>query len=148
MSVRVGVGVLGLSRGRGQRSRQRETTVLDAFGRDDALGCAPEHARRSAHDDHLEAVVVIEVHVQRGDHLLAEVVLHLRERLGELADVMIVHQRERAARLGLVVDLLDEIGPDEIADRLAAIHVSLRLDARVEAFEQISVDRDAETNQL
>ncbi|HZU84588.1 MAG TPA: hypothetical protein VE987_16780, partial [Polyangiaceae bacterium] len=46
-----------------------------------AVGAAP-------HDDHLEAALVVEVHVHRRAHLVAELVLHLGEPFGQLAHVM------------------------------------------------------------
>ena len=103
---------------------------------------APKH-------DHLHAVVVVEVHVQGGDDVFAEVVLHLREALGELAHVVVVDEGEggHGGAVGLEVGL-DERAAHEVAQGLGARGVAPARDERVEAVQQVVVHRDAEANEL
>ena len=61
----------------------------DALRRQDAIGDALQDARGTSHDDDLQAEVVREVNVHRRAHGLAEIVLDLREALGELAHVTV-----------------------------------------------------------
>jgi hypothetical protein len=70
-----------------------------------------------AHHDHLEAVVVIEVHVQRRAHLVAEVVLDVVQLLGQLAHVVVVDQRDRRhCRHALLGEHLGHLGPRQVAE--------------------------------
>ena len=79
------------------------------------------------HHDHLHAVLVIEMHVQRGAHLVAELVLERIQPFGQIADVMIVDERERrhgahrAANFGP-----HHGGPRQIAQRLGASAAAFR----------------------
>ena len=43
--------------------------------------------------------MVVDVHVQRGDDGLSEVMLQLVEMLGQLPDMMIIHERDCRADL-------------------------------------------------
>ena len=103
-------------------------------------------ARGAAQHDDLEAVVGVEVHVQRRDDLLVVGVLVLGELVGEVAGVVVVDQRDGADDLAVagVPLLLDERRPDQVAERLRAVDVALLGDERVEALEQALLDRDTE----
>lgn len=160
MSVRVRVfvrvpspsqrGAFGDRRSRLRRERgDHGTSVLDTLGGDDPVARHPQLCGRTAHHDDFEAMIVIEMNVQRRDDCLAEFVLHLGELLGQLAHVMVVDNGERRradAAFGYV--LLGEIRADQIAQRLGAIRVAAALDAAIEALEQVTVHRDAEADQF
>jgi hypothetical protein len=72
-------------------------SLQDATGRKQRLGDLLQAVRAAAHHDDFKATLVVEVHVHRRAHLVAKLVLHLREALRELADMMVVddgHARE------------------------------------------------------
>ena len=120
-----------------------------AARREDAIRRLFQDVRRAAHGDDLEAVIVIEVHVQRGDHRVAELVLDFRQALGELAHVVLVDEHQRAGDVAAAHHgLFDEARADQIADRLAAVRVPLARDLRVERGEQIFFDGHAEPDEV
>ena len=91
--VLVEVDVQALVRGLAARD-DLDAAVLHAARRPHAIGELLELLRRPLEDDHLEAVRGIEVHVHRRAHLRAEPVLQLDEALGEVANVMVVDERD------------------------------------------------------
>ena len=94
-----------------------------------------------------EAQVVAQVHVQRGAHAVAQLVLQVGQLPAEIADMMVVDQRERTDRL----DALRHLGATDrrarqIAQQLRARAAALRSQP-VELTEQRSFDRDTETDE-
>jgi len=69
-----------------------------------------------AHDDHFEAMVVIEVNVHRGPNAVFELVLNVRQTLGELADVMVVDEGDRRHRRdSLLHEASSDLGAGKVA---------------------------------
>ncbi len=104
-------------------------------------GEAPDLSGLTSQYDDLEAVVRVEVDVQRGDDLLVVGVLVLGELVGKIGRVVVVDERHGADRLVLadLPLLFDERVSNEVADRLGAVHVALIGDEGVEALEQALV---------
>ena len=78
------------------------------------------------------------------------IVLQAGQLLAEQPDVMVVEQRDGAddhARR-LLGNLVDEVGPDQVAERLRSIRVSSARDQVVEFLEQLRVDRHADAAEL
>lgn len=124
-----------------------DSAVRHPAGRDELVRDRAQLVRAAVHDDDLEAAVMIEVHVQRRADLVAEVVLDLRELLGEVAHVVVVDQRERGDGRDAASDLgAHDFGAHEIAQDLRPRDAA-RLDERVEAIEEIGLHRDAEPNE-
>ena len=125
-----------------------EPAPLDPARREDLIGDVAEHVGVAVHDDDLEAVVGAEVHVHRRTDLAAELVLELGEALGEIADVMVINERERADGVGIRRSLFARhFSAHEIAQDLRARGVPRR-DDTIEVLEQIGFHRDAETSEL
>ncbi len=140
------VGVLVRVLGEGRRD---ELPVLDPLGGEQAVGRRLDEGRRAAQHDDLQAVVVIEVDVQGRDDVLAEVVLHVGELLGELADVMVIDQGQRGDREPVALEVgVDQVGAHEVAQRLGAVGVALGPDVLVEALQEVTIHRDPESNQI
>ena len=76
--------------------------MLDSLGADQGIGDLAHGARLTAHDQDLETIVVVEVHVKSGENGTVVVVLQVGQLLIEQADMMVVDQRDGAddARLG------------------------------------------------
>lgn len=108
-----------------------------------AHGC-----HRSLQDGALEAVLVIEVHVQGRDHEIVAGVLALGESLGEVAFVVVVDVRETrhaVAAWRAILRFAIEAIANEVAHRFTAVPVAPLLDQPVEGRGKFIVegDRDA-----
>ena len=68
--------------------------VKNSARREELLGSQLQFVGATAHHDDLEASVVIEVHVHRRSDLIAQVVLHVRDAFGKLANVVVVYDRD------------------------------------------------------
>lgn len=93
MRVRVRVAF-----GRRHVGEELEPALLHAARREDFVGEIAELVGAPAHDDRFEAKVVAQVNVHRRTNVLAERMLQIGEALRELADVMIIDDRERSDR--------------------------------------------------
>jgi hypothetical protein len=121
-----------------RHAARREHSVRDAL----QLVASPLH-----HDD-LETSAFVEVDVQCRPHAIAELVLDIREPLGELAHVMIVYEREcghrpRALRHLSANDLRAHQIPQQFGSRDAALGYD-----DVEVFEERPLHGDAEPHQI
>jgi hypothetical protein len=84
-----------------------------------------------------------------GQDQAVKTVLEIGELFGQRVDMMVIDERDRADRLLVGVPLLvDEIVPDEVAQRLGAVRVLLPRDQLVEVVEEMVVERDAEADEL
>ena len=60
-----------------------QASVLDAFGANQCIGHLPHHGGLAAHHQHFQAVIVIQVDVQRGEDGVMEIVLDAGELLAQ-----------------------------------------------------------------
>jgi hypothetical protein len=87
------------------------------------------------------------MNVERGAHALAQLVLQLGQPLAEIADVVIVDQRQRADRVDALRDLRPPHGgPGEIAQQLGASAAAL-VGQLIQLRQQRAFDGDSETDQ-
>jgi len=120
------------------RRGHREFPVLDAFGPDQAVGDFLHLAAFALDHQDFKAMMFIEMDVQRGPKKLLVLVLKVGEGVAQVADGVVVDDRDGADDLPILVPLLlDERVTDEIANRLRSIGVALLLDDPIEAFEQL-----------
>ncbi len=124
--------------------------MLHALGRDQALGHLLHLARLAAHHEHLETVIVVKVHVQRGEDLVEMMVLEVRQFLVEKPDVVVVNERDRADHLAVRRRpcLFDEFVANQVAESLRPVRVAAPADQGVELFEKAGVDGDADSAQF
>jgi hypothetical protein len=121
--------------------------VQDAPRREESLRRLLQPVGASAHDDDLEAAVGVEVNVHRRPNLVAELVLHLGDALGELAHVVIVNdggacegvdppRRERPNDVG-ASEIPQCLGASAapLADELVELRQERRLHRHTEAYE-------------
>ena len=141
MRVRVGRAVV-------LRDRDNlDAAVLDAAHCKDAVGEILELVGPAPHDDDLEAQVEGQVDVQGCPNALTELVLKLRQLIAEIADVVVVDERQGADRLDPSCDLCPpDLAAREIAQQLGAGAAPLGHQP-VELPEQGILDRDAEPDQ-
>ena len=112
----------------------------------------PSYFRPSAsHHQHLQAMIVIEVHMHAGEDMTLEVVLNVRQLAGEISYVVVIHERDgphpftvRAAGPFLTHELIT----NEIAKRFRAGRIASTPYDFIERVEQMVIQRDAETNEL
>jgi hypothetical protein len=122
--------------------------VCHSARREKLVGDALELVASAAHHDDLHAAPGIEVDVERRAHAVAEIVLKLGEFLGELANVVIVNDRERCYGGRAACHLRsNDLGADEVPEKLGARDPAVGHDD-VEVVEQPLFHRDAETYEL
>jgi hypothetical protein len=124
-----------------------QLSVLDSLDADQFVGDPAHVAHLAANDEYFQAVVGVEMDVQRGDDLVVVGVLLLGKLVGEVADVVVVDERHRAdSLLFLLLQLQLDLGcADQVPDRLGPVRVSFLLDQFVEVLEQLVVHRYAES---
>lgn len=127
------------------RRGHREFPVLDAFGPDQAVGDLLHLAAFALDHQDFKTMMFIEMDVQRGPKKLLVLVLKVGEGVAQVANGVVVDDRDGADDLPILVPLLlDERVTDEIANRLRSIGVPFLLDDPVETIEQMAFDRNAE----
>jgi hypothetical protein len=99
-----------------QAGHDLHPTVFHAPHRQDALGDRLELIGLAAHDHDLETEVMRQVDMQRRPHAFAQLMLQLGQLLAEVANVMIIDERQRADG----VDPLGDLGPSHLAAREVA----------------------------
>jgi len=129
---------------------QGKFAVFDAPGGDELLGKLLHAFAGAFERQGFQAVVVIQVHVHGAQDEVVILMLDLDEALGQIRGMVVVDQGEHAGHflVGLLPFLLHEHAPDKIADGLGTGLVAFFLAQRVEFFQQLGVERNAETNGL
>ncbi len=90
-----------------------DRALNDTARREERLGRLLQTIRAPAHHDDFEAALVVEVDVHRRPDLMAEIVLHARQTLGELADVMVIDEGDAGERF----DALAREGANDFSAR-------------------------------
>jgi len=125
-----------------------DASVLHASRREDTVGELLELLGRPLENDHFEAVRRIEMHVHRRAHLRPEPVLQLDEALGEIADVMIVDQRDGRDGIRAFAHLrARDLCAREVAKHLRARALAL-LHERVERAQERALHGHTEPHQV
>jgi hypothetical protein len=106
-----------------------EFAVFNPFGGDEFVRDLLDGGGFAADRQDLHAVVMIEVHVQRGDDHVVVVVLNIGERSLDMLLVMVVNQGDGAGDfvVGEALVMLNETGTDKIRNGLRAVGVALLL---------------------
>ncbi len=127
---------------------QLQATLLHAAGGEETIAHALELVGATSQDNHLEAVVVIEVDVERRAHLFAKLVLRCGQTFGELADMVIVDERKRAGGRHAARELYARnLGARQIAQKLGACDPARRHQG-IETLEERPLHRDAEADEI
>jgi hypothetical protein len=124
-----------------------DSTLLDPSHGQDAVRDGLQPIRPPAHHHDLETEIVCQVNVERGPDAFTELVLQLGELLAEIADVVVIDERQRADR----VDAPRDLGPSDLAAREVAEQLGAGaaafLHQLVELPEQGILDRDPEPDE-
>ena len=125
--------------------------MLHAFDADQGIRDFLDLRAFAFHDQHFEAVVVIEVDVHPCQDMALEIMLDMSELPREIAHVMVVHERNGCD--GLLVGLsgpflADELIADEIAERFRSRGILTTPDNLIEVVKQVMIQRYAETDEL
>ncbi len=86
--------------------------------------------------------MMVQMHVGRGEHLAAGLVLGLHQFLGEIRAVVVVDKGERAGHDFIFVGLFgNQVIAHKVAHRLRTILVTLSGNRAIESLQQIGVNR-------
>lgn len=101
--------------------------MLDAFGGDQLVGQLFDVGGGAADGEEFEAVVVVEMAVERGDDDLPVFVLEIGEEVLEVMPVMVVNKRDAAGNVAVafLVFVFDEVGADHVGDGERPVVVAL-----------------------
>jgi hypothetical protein len=122
--------------------------VDDAAGADHAVRHLFQLVRAAAHDDDFEAVLVIQMDVHAGPHLLTQIMLQRGEAFGQLADVVVVDQRDGCeGRHSFVERGAAHLGARQITQELRTVAAAADRE-RIQLLDQARLHRDAKTDQV
>src|ERR1039458_2621217 len=123
-----------------------ELAVLDAFSGDEFVGNLLDGPGLAAHGQDFQAVVVVQVDVQRGNDDVMVVVLDVGERGLDVLLVVVVNQGDGACDVTVAVILVvfDKLVPDHVGHRQGAVIVALFTCHPVKLFGQLLRHGDSE----
>lgn len=98
---------------------ERKLAVLHALGGYEPLREVAHLLAGALEDEHFKAVVMVEVHMQRGDDDVVHVVLYLGESLCEVALVVVVDEGERTGDFAVGVITVFAAGREWTLERAA-----------------------------
>ena len=96
-------------------------------------------------------MIVIKMDVHAGHDVALEVMLNVRKLPGEIADVVVVDERDRSDGITLRITtpfLTHQLVPNEVAQRFGPRRIFPPPDDVIEVIKQMVIQRDAETNEL
>jgi len=124
-----------------------QLAVPDAASRHHRIGETFDASDIAAENDHLQAVVVIHMHVHAGQRQVVMVMLHRGNAAGEIGLVVIVDVAESGDTVSLV-SLVQARGLQfiayQVAHRFRAIGVSARVYELVELLAELVIERYGE----
>jgi len=132
------------------RTGHGQTAELHAARGDEAIGQTLEGAGLPARHEHFKAVMVIEMHVERGDDVDILPVLRRGEPSGQESGVVIVDEGDRGNSLlrASAPGLVDQASAHEVADGLRAIVILSANHPVIERREKLGVHCQAEAREL
>ena len=126
-----------------------EPAGLDTLGADQVIGQVANQPRGAAQQDHFEAALFIEMDVSCRENPVEMVMLQISEPARNARGVVVVNEGDHAHCVTVVAgDLFfDERIAHQAADGLAPVRVAVQLAILIEAAEQLSADRHAESDE-
>ena len=116
--------------------------MLDALGADQRIGDLAHRRRLTANDQNFEAMVVIEMNVQRGKNDVMKIVLNVGELFVQISHVVVIDQRNRAnhAAVGGFPHFFHELVADQIAKGLRPVGIAALSDQMIELIQEVGID--------
>jgi cobalt/nickel transport system permease protein len=123
--------------------------MLHTFRADEDVGYLSHIAGLASHHQNFQAVVMIQMDVERGKNRAMKIVLDVGELVAQHPDVMVVHQRDGAdyRAVGRFRLLANQFVAYQIPERLRPVGVSPFADQLVELTQKIGIDRNADPAQ-
>jgi len=120
--------------------------VFHALGGNQCVGDSFDAVGPAADGEDFEAIMVIEMDVQRGDDEFAVVVLDVGEQLHQVRFVMVEHEGDRAGNFAcpVLVLVFDKLRADHVGDGERAVVVAFFVRHAVEFTGKFAVERNAE----
>lgn len=121
--------------------------MLDTFGADQGIRNLLNGTDFPFDNKDLQAVIVIEVHMQGGKHVVKRRVLEIRKFLIQKTHVMIVDKSHRPDNVTVwkFPVLLNQFVPDKIAKSFRPVRISALGDVDVKLSQQLGIDGYADT---
>jgi hypothetical protein len=130
--------------------RHNQTPMPDAFGRDQIVGDLLNVAGLAAEHDHLQAVVVIQVDVQRRHNAFVVLMLKFCELFVQQPHMVVIDYGHGShyGRIGFLRAFFQKLGTREIAKCFRSVGVSSLLHQFVEPVQQFAFNRYSEAPQI
>jgi hypothetical protein len=118
--------------------------MFDTSGTDQQIRHGVYLIRLPPDNQNFQAIIVIQVYVQRGNNGVLVIVLQLRKPFRQQSHMVVVHQGDRAHDflVGGLYGLPNKAVANQVSESLGAVGVSLRANESVEAFEKIGIHRN------
>jgi hypothetical protein len=130
-------------------ARDHHAAVLDAARAKDLIPETLQIAAPALHNNHFQAVMVVQMHVRNRQHFASGAVLKIDQLFRQANPVMVVNQRQRSDHDPILVSLLaDQVFPDEVTDRFGAVLIPFSADGPIEAGEEFPLERETCSNQV
>lgn len=102
------------------------------------------------HDDHLQTLLVIQMHMHVGYDIMMEVMLDIHQHDRQLAYVMVVYDNDRARHMlvRLQPRRLQQRAPRQVSESFGTVAISLLIDIAIELADQVGRKRYAEARKL
>ena len=123
--------------------------MFDALDADEGIRHLLDFGPFALHDQHFQAVVMVEMHVHARQYKFMKSVLDVDEFLRKRRHVMIVNERDRSHCLLVLIPLLpDQIVANQIAERLGSIRVLLPRNMPIEVIQEMMIEGNTEANEF
>ena len=123
--------------------------MFHAFDAQQGVGNLADRGPLASGDQHLETVIVVEMHVHSGQNVSLKIVLDMSKLPRQVRHMMIVDERNGCDRLPILIPLLpDQMVPNQVADGFGAVGILAPIDQTIEIDEEMLIERDAESDKL
>jgi len=132
------------------RGCEYKISVFDSFETQQVVGDLFYARNRTVHDNYLQTIIMIDMHVRCRNDILKMIMLQFREISLKITPVMVVYecQHTDTGFVSRAYLLLDNRIANDIANSFRAVAVSFFGNERIEVLEKIVLHRNAEAGEF
>ncbi len=121
--------------------------MFHALGGDESVGEQADAMRFAAHHQNFEAIIMVEMNVERRNDQLGVVVLHIGEQRLQTRLMMVEKQGDGARDLPAhLLAMLDQLGTDDVGQALRTIRTAFFNHHHIQIARHIRGQRNTETH--
>src|SRR5215471_19021861 len=132
------------------RSSCYQFAVLHAFRGNQFTGDLVHLVASTADYNYLQAVMLVQMNVQASVHSDMSLMLHVCQNITQVVHPMIINESDDTDDFGVCLPdlLLNQVIPDQIADRFRTILITLAADASVKRLVKVFLERHAKSGEV